>query len=51
MVTNYIKQYKMVLNGINIIFLGVKEIEWDKVIKLSLESFHSGNLGNFDLKW
>ncbi len=40
----------MVLNNIQIIFLRVKEIEQDEVIKLHLESFHSGNFGNFALK-
>ncbi len=42
--------YITVLNNIQIIFLGVKDIEQDKVIKLHFESFHSGNLSNFDLK-
>jgi hypothetical protein len=33
------------------IFFGLKEIEWDKVIMINLDPFHSLNLSHFHLKW
>jgi hypothetical protein len=40
----------MILSSILIIFLGLKEIEWNKVIKLHLASFCSVDLIIFYLK-